>query len=110
MDRHLDGRVEAQIYLKGKQEHTIHMQMSDKKITETSSSHEKRSFCSLLDLLLSSGGCRYIQKMPLQNNNVSKGSTENVWNVSKLLLDNKSAIKYNTPTLKVISISVKLSR
>lgn len=61
MDRHLDGRVEAQIYLKDKQRYTIHMQTSDKKITKTSSSREERSFCSLLDLLLSSGGCRYIQ-------------------------------------------------
>lgn len=61
MDRHLDGRVEAQIYLKDKQGHTIHMQTSDKKISKTSSSREEKNFCSLLDLLLSSGGCHYIQ-------------------------------------------------
>lgn len=41
MDRHLDGRVEAQIYLKDKQQHTIYMQMSDK-ITKTTSSHEEK--------------------------------------------------------------------
>lgn len=42
MDRHLDERVEAQIYLKDKKQHTIYMQMSDKKITETTSSHEEK--------------------------------------------------------------------
>lgn len=129
MDRHLDGRVEAQIYLKDKQDANVRQRPSLKQVLHTMKLLQPTRPTFVVRWFI-----RTYKTMPLQNNwpvawcasyfriiqtflvheNVSKKDRDHRECVAcphTTLLDNKNATNHNNmPTLKVISISVKHSR